>query len=847
MRPLITILFSIIVLITYGQEQTVNVRSIETYFAELGEVCFSFDLENDDMMRKLTAIISIDNVVGKTVMAYANQEEFNQFLEFRIPYKIVPHSSDIPVEITMLGKDNLKDITDWNFYPTYDAYISMMYQFAIDYPDLCNVFSIGNSVQGRQLVMAKISKNVNTREPEPQFLYTGTMHGDELAGYNFLLRMIDYLLTNYSVDPDVTYLLDNVEIWINPLSNPDGTYKGGNNTVNSSVRYNANNVDLNRNYPDPEDGPHPDGKAWQPETIAFMQLAEQNNFVMAGNTHGGEEVINYPWDTWANLTADNNWWIFVCREYVDTVHIYSPANYMTYLNNGITRGYSWYSISGGRQDYMNYFHNCREVTMELSKVKRLATSSLNTYWNYNYRSMINYIKQVTYGVAGTVTDLLSNEHVRAKITINGHDTDNSHVFSDSQNGFYQRLLDSGTYNITFSSPGYLPLTVEGVNVQRYQKTVLNVNLDPGPLNPVISSSARAIPIESTVTFTDESGGKPVLWEWAFQGGTPNSSSLKNPEPVLYSTAGTFDVKLSITNSNGEKITRVFEDYIRVAPIELMSNKSVTTCNSLFYDSGGENGSYGNNQMLTLTFLPGLSGAMVEADFLEFGLEASSGCIYDYLRIFNGSNTEAPLIGVWCGANSPGKISATNPAGSLTFQFKSDAYVTSTGWKALISCKTTEEIIIENGWSGISSYVVPIDTNIDTLFQSIIQDIVVVIGDDGIYSPELNIFTLQDWNSRQAYLVKSTSPQLLPMTGTLMLNRNISLNQGWNLVHIPTPQQIKISGIQSILNDDLIMIKPVADINLFWPQMGINSLTNLLPGKAYYFNVSKKVEFMFPAK
>ncbi|MGB4122858.1 MAG: hypothetical protein WBK40_01470, partial [Bacteroidales bacterium] len=73
MRPLITILFSIIVLITYGQEQTVNVRSIETYFAELGEVCFSFDLENDDMMRKLTAIISIDNVVGKTVMAYANQ------------------------------------------------------------------------------------------------------------------------------------------------------------------------------------------------------------------------------------------------------------------------------------------------------------------------------------------------------------------------------------------------------------------------------------------------------------------------------------------------------------------------------------------------------------------------------------------------------------------------------------------------------------------------------------------------------------------------------------------------------------------------------------------------------
>ncbi|MBK6966466.1 MAG: hypothetical protein IPH20_21865 [Bacteroidales bacterium] len=64
-------------------------------------------------------------------------------------------------------------------------------------------------------------------------------------------------------------------------------------------RYNINGVDLNRNYPDPEDGDHPDGYAWQPETVAFMNFAGQHDFVAAANFHGGVEVVNYPWDTWA--------------------------------------------------------------------------------------------------------------------------------------------------------------------------------------------------------------------------------------------------------------------------------------------------------------------------------------------------------------------------------------------------------------------------------------------------------------------------------------------------------------------------------------------------------------------
>lgn len=845
MRLNITFIFCCLLIHGYNQGVIETPKSPDFYFRNLGEICVTFELEDNELLQKLTKIISIDNVNGNRVFAYANQREFEAFLDFDIPYNVIPHSTEIPVEITMLEKGDLQETTNWNFYPTYEAYISMMNQFAADYPALCSVFSIGTSVQGRQLMMAKISKNVNVREAEPQFLYTGTMHGDELAGYNFLLRLIDYLLSNYGTDPKATYLLDNVEIWINPLANPDGTYKGGNHTVNSSTRFNANNIDLNRNFPDPQDGPHPDGNAWQPETVAFMQLAENNHFVMSANTHGGVEVMNYPWDTWSRLTADNNWWIYVCREYVDTVHLYSPSTYMTYLNNGITNGYAWYRITGGRQDYMNYFHNCRELTMELSNVKRLATSNLEAYWNYNYRSLLNYIKQVTYGVAGTVTDLSTGEPLEAQITINGHDKDNSFVFTESGHGFYQRLLEAGTYNLTFSAPGYEPVTIDGVVVQRYQKTILNVHLDAGPLNPQVNAGSTIIPTGSSVSFTDNSGGKPTSWFWEFQGGQPGSSNLKNPAPISYFNPGNFDVKLTITNSQGQQLSKIFEDFIRVSPADLMGNKTITTCNSLFYDTGGANGNYSNNQTFTMTFLPGIPGSKLNVRFLEFGLEASTNCVYDWLKIFNGINTSSPLLGTWCGSNSPGTLTANNASGALTFQFKSDNSAISFGWKALISCIVTQEITINEGWTGISANTTPQNTDFYTVIQQIAPHIIYIEGNDGIYYPSNNVNTISAWNSRRGYLVKAGSSALFSIQGTPVLNKTITLKQGWNLLHVPTRTPISTNSLAQLLDPDQLVIREVAGVGIFWPGMGVQSLTHLFPGKAYYIRTNEPVEFIFP--
>ena len=476
MNRLILLIIYCLVLSFAANTQALNRHNqlVNEIFASEGEKYFMFYMPSKDILDEISLILSIDNIKGNTVFAYANRTEFSRFLDFQLDYVVLPHPGDFQGDLNMKDNINIREITEWDFYPTYEGYIDMMNQFANDYPEICTVLSIGNSVQGRELLMAKISDNVNVRESEPRFLYTSSMHGDEITAYVLMLRLIDYLLTNYGSNDRITNLVDGIEIWINPLANPDGTYAGGNNTVNGARRYNSMWVDLNRNYPDPQAGPHPDGNAWQEETLAFMDMAENYSFVAGANFHGGAEVCNYPWDTWSKLHADDDWWVYVCREWADTAQAYSPPGYLTDLNNGITNGYAWYSITGGRQDYMNYFHQCREFTMEISQTKLIPPNLLPNYWEYNYRSFLNYLEHCTFGIRGTVKDSTTNWPLLAEVKILGHEMDSSWVYSDLPNGNYHRLVDEGTYSVSYSADGYLQKIVTDVQVER--KTATNVNV-----------------------------------------------------------------------------------------------------------------------------------------------------------------------------------------------------------------------------------------------------------------------------------------------------------------------------------------------------------------------------------
>lgn len=493
MKTLFSFLF-VVILSTVISSQVID----EQYFKDNHEVYFKFDISEKSELRTLTNIISIDNVKGNTAFAYANETEFREFKMFNYSYIVLTHPSK-RTEAKM--SSNVEEISDWDVYPTYDAYVNMMYKFQSDYPNICRIVDAGNSVQGRKILFAVISDNVDQREPEPQFMYTSSMHGDELTGYVLMLRLIDSLLTTYGTDTRITQLIDNVEIWINPLANPDGTYRSGNNTVNGATRYNINYVDLNRNFPDPILGVNTNQ---QIETTRFRNIAETNNFALVANFHGGTEVVNYPWDTWSNTYPDNRhhpdeaWYQYISHLYADTCQANAPANYMNGYDDGITNGGDWYVISGGRQDYTNYYRWGREVTIEISDTKLIPAAQLPAHWYYNRKSLFNYLETVLKGVNGMITDTLGNP-VKAKITVLNHDTDNSEVYSDST-GFYLRMLSPGTYTFKFEASDYFPQTISNINVSSYNSlTVLNVQL--------ISS---IIPVELISFYSSVEGSKVVL-------------------------------------------------------------------------------------------------------------------------------------------------------------------------------------------------------------------------------------------------------------------------------------------------------------------------------------------------
>jgi hypothetical protein len=470
-------------------------------------------------LQTVTRLVSIDGVDGLTVRAYATPEQVEALRAAGFSWRPLPEPGTGIKRRTGLGQTK-----DWDAYPTYAEYEAMMAALAADHPDLCRLVVLGdstNQLRPHRLLALKISDHPDLEEDEPEVLYTSSMHGDETVGYVLMLRLATELLEHYdpaATDADarrLTRLVDELEIWINPLANPDGTYFISDTDISGAIRSpvypdgSSAGIDLNRNFPDPDDGDHPDGNPWWHETELMMELAERQSFVLSANFHGGAEVVNYPWDTWARRHTDDRWFAALSRAYAGAAHAASTAppwndpGYLRDLDNGITNGWDWYPVAGGRQDFMTFWHGCRETTIELSHTKNPSGFHLPRFWDYNREALIGYLEWALSGVRGVVTDG-DGSPLAATIEVAGHDRaeDAPWVSTDPDVGDYHRLLLPGRYDLLVHADGFLS-AIAGVQVMVGEATRLDVTLDPdrGLTTAVVGTVTNAVaggPIEGAL-------------------------------------------------------------------------------------------------------------------------------------------------------------------------------------------------------------------------------------------------------------------------------------------------------------------------------------------------------------
>jgi murein tripeptide amidase MpaA len=462
-----------------------NDDKLRIIVGEFGQAGVTIRYTDKKALDNLTRNVSILSVKNKIVHIRLSPLTVEWFILQKYDYFITERTDSKGV----ISAQNISQAMEWEKYPTYSQYDSIMLSFKTLYPALCHLDTIGSSVKGKQVLVLKISDNASTDEDEPEVFYSSTMHGDETEGFVLMLRLADYLLKNYNLNSRVKNLVDNLEIWINPLANPDGTYRSG-NIISSPTRFNANGIDLNRNFPDPLQ-PQEIQQKENRDMITFMR---KHNFVISANFHSGAEVVNYPWDRWlSRIHADDSWFNSISRAYADTVHRYSGPAYLNEFDNGVTRGAVWYVIYGGRQDFVTYELHGREVTFELDDQINTPAAQLSLLWQYNWHSLIGYLENALYGIHGLIRNAGTSAPVTAKVFISGHDKDSSQVYSDILTGSFVRLLAPGSWNLTFTAAGYYDMTVTNIIVTHGLRTDIIVNMVPvnniidtiNPLAPII--------------------------------------------------------------------------------------------------------------------------------------------------------------------------------------------------------------------------------------------------------------------------------------------------------------------------------------------------------------------------
>ena len=401
-------------------------------------------------------------------------------------------------------------------YHTYEEMLDELLAFQSAYPQIAMLESIGVSTQERRVIWAfKISDNVHQQEDEPAVMYNGAHHACEVMGLEICMGLINDLLNDYGVDPDVTKWVDSTEIWFVPLVNPDGHSavtdsislywrKNGRDLNGNGILYeyecndwhlcNTEGVDVNRNYDfNWELGGSDVPWEWdyrgeypfsEDESQAIRDLGLKERFVLSISYHSFGEYVLYPWIDWQSGTTapDDSTLTDIAREISSRISKHSEDGSYDYGRASATVGYSQNWLYGTRGTFEFVIET---VPYPIFIPPGPEVDSIYRANKPGALYILNRVRETS--ITGILSDLVTGRPLKAQVRIVQLDSPEvSPRTSDPVFGRYRWLLSPGTYDLEFSQPGYRPRTFESVLVRRGRPTVLDVQLAPYYYVPVLS-------------------------------------------------------------------------------------------------------------------------------------------------------------------------------------------------------------------------------------------------------------------------------------------------------------------------------------------------------------------------
>jgi hypothetical protein len=164
-------------------------------------------------------------------------------------------------------------------------------------------------------------------------------------------------------------------------------------------------------------------------------------------------------------------------------------------------------------------------------------------------------------------------------------------------------------------------------------------------------------------------------------------------------------------------------------------------------------------------------------------------------------------------------------------------------RLFVGTPETQDISLSQGWNGWSSFINPgTGTTMEDLMSPVSNEMIITQYFDQLYFPAYGINTICCFANSHGYISKMDQPATLTISG-FSANRELSLKQGWNLIPVLSECNVDATYLSQI--DGFILATEVAGDGLYFPEYNINTLNELIPGKAYYVKTEQESNFTFP--